>query len=443
MTGNPLVGTGNYLTKNAPAAMYRSKEGMGVWEHRGKVAAVGIGMSPTARRWDGNLENSLGAWGMIAVQNCLDDAGVSIDDIDGVVTCPVGMGGPWGPRPYFAPPYDTEDGLSGMSADWLVQNMGMKNVRFTSHGPGCIANAMCVGAQAVGDGLANNLLVVRASGNLEGRYGHEVNNPNAGDTIGGAGQWDRPYGFSGGPEQVAYVFDQYCRKYGSNHDRMAPFVVNQRRNGLMMPEGYYAQHRPDVFTLEDYLTGRWIWKPMSINDCDLPIQTAAAFLFTTAERAKDMKQPPAYVLNHASHRARPRSSSATLEEYEKSTSMLARQMYEGAGLTPSDLDVFNPYDGFALFTQYYLEAFQWHGVKRGEAHDFYAGDISVEGPHPFMPSGGNNGSGRTRWWHYIDAIQQLQGRAGQRQVKVRAETSVAGGPMPMGGDWMFFGKSPD
>jgi acetyl-CoA acetyltransferase len=423
--------------------MYRDKPGLGVWEHRSKVAAVGIGMSDIDRRWDGNLETSLGAYTMIAIQKCLDDAGVSLDDIDGLVTCPVGMGGPWNPRPYFPAPYDTEDGLSGVSADWLVKNMNMKNVNFTMHGPGCIASAMSIGAQAVGDGLANTLLVVRGSGNLEGRYGHEVNNPNAGDTIGGAGQWDRPYGFSGGPEQVAYVFDQYCRKYGSNHDRMAPFIVNQRRNGLMFPEGYYAQHRPDVFTTEDYLNGRYIWKPMSINDCDLPCQTAAAFLFTTADRAKTMKQPPAYVLNHTRVQDRPRSQSATLAEYEASTDRLAQQLFEGSGLTPSELDVINPYDGFALFTQYYLEALQWHGVKRGDAHDFYAGDISVEGPHPFMPSGGNNGSGRTRWWHYVDSIQQVQGRAGQRQVKVRAETSLAGGPMPMGGDWMIFAKNPD
>ena len=40
-------------TENAPASMYRATEGLGVWEHKGKVAAVGIGHSPTVRRWDG------------------------------------------------------------------------------------------------------------------------------------------------------------------------------------------------------------------------------------------------------------------------------------------------------------------------------------------------------------------------------------------------------
>ena len=61
-----------------------------------------------------------------------------------------------------------------------------------------------------------------------------------------------------------------------------------------------------------------------------------------------------------------------------------------------DVDIFNPYDGYATMAQFFLEAFQWHGVKRGEAFAFYSGDIGVEGPHPFCSSGGNLGSGRTR-----------------------------------------------
>ena len=133
----------------------------------------------------------------------------------------------------------------------------------------------------------------------------------------------------------------------------------------------------------------------------------------------------------------------TLEECEASTDAIARKAYESSGLTAKDVDIFNPYDGFTLFTQYYLEAFQWHGVKRGEAHDFYAGDISVHGPHPFSSSGGNNGNGRTRTWMSTDCIQQLRGQAGERQVRIRAETAISGGQTPMDGDCTVWGKSPD
>ena len=424
-------------TQNAPDSMYRLKEGLGVWEHRGKVAAVGIGQAPIDRRWDGKLETSVGAYAIIAARKAMDDAGVSPDDIDGVVTTPVGLGDPWAPRPYFAPPYDSEDGLSGVTADWIVKNMGLKNVRFTSHGPGCISTALVIGAQAVGSGQTNTCLVLRGTGNMPGRYHQTESN-----AFSGPGQWTNPWGWQLIP-QIAFGFDQYCRKYGSNHDRMAPFVINQRRNGLMFPEGYYYQHQPEVLTVEDYLASRWICKPLNLFDCDLPIHTAGAFLFTTSERARDMKQKPVYILNHCSQRGKVRSSCETMEETEKFTDSIAKKVYEGSGLTPGELDLFNPYDGFTLFFQYYLEAFQWHGVKRGEAHDFYAGDIRVEGPHPLSSSGGNNGNGRTRWWGYLDSIQQLQGRAGKRQVKIKAETGLAGAHTPGYSDWLVFSTSPD
>ena len=63
-------------TQNAPETMYRSTEGLGIWEHRGKVAAVGIGHSPTARRWDGKPQTSVGAISIQALRSAMEDAGV-------------------------------------------------------------------------------------------------------------------------------------------------------------------------------------------------------------------------------------------------------------------------------------------------------------------------------------------------------------------------------
>ena len=72
-------------TPTAPASMYRPDEGAGLWEHRGKVAAVGIGHSPTSRRWDGRPETSVGAISLIALRRAIADAGVSPAEIDGLV----------------------------------------------------------------------------------------------------------------------------------------------------------------------------------------------------------------------------------------------------------------------------------------------------------------------------------------------------------------------
>ena len=99
-------------------------------------------------------------------------------------------------------------------------------------------------------------------------------------------------------------------------------------------------------------------------------------------------------------------------------------MYEGAGLGPEDVDIFNPYDGYAPMAQFFLEAFQWHGVKRGDAFAFYAGDIRVEGPHPFCSSGGNLGTGhRTAMYRQHRAAP----RHGQRTASQGSGRDGTGG----------------
>ena len=155
-----------------------------------------------------------------------------------------------------------------------------------------------------------------------------------------------------------------------------------------------------------------------------------------------MRQSPVYVLNHSQHNFRQRTTQADLDEIEDWTDRAARRMYEGAGLGPEDVDIFNPYDGYAPMAQFFLEAFQWHGVKRGDAFAFYADDIRVEGPHPLCSSGGNLGTGRLRTVMYTDSIEQLRGTAGARQVTVRAETALAAFTTPSSGGWIMFGKSP-
>ena len=80
------------------------------------------------------------------------------------------------------------------------------------------------------------------------------------------------------------------RKYGGTDNDVAPFVVNQHKNGLLTPWGYNATHGVPQLTVEDYVTSRYILKPLRIWDCDRPVQASAAYLFTTAERARDMRQ---------------------------------------------------------------------------------------------------------------------------------------------------------
>ena len=441
-------------TIDAPESMYRSVEGLGVWEHRGKVAAVGVGHSPTARRWDGRPETTVGAGSIHSMRQAMEDAGVSPDQVDGLVIVPVTTtGAPWPegtPLPMdvvnsFNPTDDPLDGIGQLSAEWLVKNMPeLTNVKLMMHAPGCMSAAIVVAAQAIGDRLANTCLVVKGWHNYEGRYNH--GGISAADEVPGSyalgtgrSLWGPP-----GCYGTALQFAQYCTKYGKHHDMMAPFMRNSRRNGLMFPEGYWAQHRPEDLTPEDYLTSRWIAKPANLFDNDIPIMCTAAYLFTTAERARDMKQKPVYIMGHASSRGRPRSLTPTLEEVEAETASTGRKIYESAGITADDLSFENMYDGFTQFHQFHIEGLGYRGMGFGDALDFYQTDISIEGPNPILPSGGNIGSGRSRFWMHTDSIQQLQGRAGARQVTgVKPEVTVSGGPMPLGGNFTVWSASPD
>ena len=441
-------------TQNAPESMYRSVEGLGVWEHRAKVAAVGIGHSPTSRRWDETAENTVGAWSILALRRAIEDAGIPPDQVDGLVLAPVTTTGAHWPedRPIpmdivnaYNQTSDPLDGIAKLSAEWLLKNMPeLVNVKFTMYGPTCMSNAIVVAAQAVGEGRAQNCLVLKGWHNLEGRYNQAgISSQEAvhGSFAMGPGRtlWGAP-----GCYATALQFAEYCRKYGKTHDMMAPFMANSRRNGLLFPEGYWAQHRPEHLTEEDYLAARWIAKPANLFDNDIPIMASAAYLFTTAERAKDTKQKPVYILNHASSKAKPRSLTPTLDEVETETARTARKLYEGAGITAADLSFENMYDGFTEFHQFHLEGLGYRGVKAGEALDFYQTDISIEGPNPVLPSGGNIGGGRTRFWMHTDCIQQLQGRAGARQVTgVKPEIAVSGGPMPLGGNFTVWSATPD
>ncbi|MCI0846834.1 MAG: hypothetical protein J4N33_06900, partial [Chloroflexi bacterium] len=341
----------------------------------------------------------------------------------------------------FDPPYDSEWGLTLVNAEWLIKQMGLPNVKYAPDNVPAIGEMLGLAAQSVADGRCTTCLVIYPTGNLEGRY--RRGGENAEDYAKGGRQWTVPWGNHGGNDFInAFPHAQYCIKYGGTHDDLAPFVVNQNRNGLLTPWGYNATHGVEQLTVEDYVTSRHILKPLRLWDCDRPVNASGAYLFTTAERARDMKQTPVYILNHNQHSARQRSTQASLDELEAETDRLARMMFEGSGLGPQDVDIFNPYDGYSTMTQFWLEAFQWHGVKRGEAFDFYAGDIRVEGPHPFSSSGGNLGTGRLRTAMWTDSIEQLRGTAGARQVTVRAEVAVGGFGPPLGGGWMMFGKYP-
>ena len=426
----------------------RDKDGLGVWEHRGKVAVAGVGHSPVDRRWDGaSMDKTLGAYSILACRKAMDEAGVTPDQIDGVICCDShiagGSGGSasqWAPRPYFAPPYDSEWGLTLVNAQWLIAQMGLPNVKFAPTGLPTISEMVGMAAQAVGDGVCSTCLVIYPTGNLEGRY--RRGGENADDYARGARQWTAPWGNHGGNDfinifphgQVLPEIRRQARRPRALRRQPAPQRAAHAVGVQCLPQGA-AAHRRGVpqFALRPEPAQALGLRPagqcigrVSLHDGRArPRHAAAAGLCAQSLTAQ---------FPEAQHTGR--------SGRDRGLDRPCRRGCTKVRAWPKDVDIFNPYDGYAPMAQFFLEAFQWHGVKRGDAFAFYAGDIRVEGPHPFCSSGGNLGNGRTRTAMYTDSIEQLRGTAGARQVRVRAETALGAFTTPSSGGWIMFGKQP-
>src|SRR5256885_15684941 len=105
------------------------------------------------------MDKTLGAYPILACGKAMDEAGVTPDQIDGVICCDShiagGSGGPasqWAPRPYFAPPYDSEGGLTLVNAQWLIEQKRLPHVQFAPPGGPTISEMGGMAGQAGGGG---------------------------------------------------------------------------------------------------------------------------------------------------------------------------------------------------------------------------------------------------------------------------------------------------
>jgi acetyl-CoA acetyltransferase len=409
-----------------------------MWEHRGKVAVVGLGNSPVYRTDDGSPERSLGALAVDSALKAIVDAGLDPADIDGLA---VSKHQPFEGSATNNPELGKHrEGVDFVTSPYLNQQLsahGVTNVRWSDDSGRLVGHALILAAEAVAAGACAYALVVRALHNPQGRYGHGGNN--VASEVAGPGQFTTPYGLAG-PATYAVMYQRYLWKYGQAREKMASFAVHQRKYGLMNENSYWYQNRPEPLTRDDYLAGRMICSPISIYDCDIPVQGSASWIVTTADRAQSLRQRPAYILGHAALTERNRTVVNRLEEAEENAAELGRRLWSSSGLTPERVDVANVYDGFLCITPIWFEGVGFCG--KGEFLDaIQHGRIEADGELP-MTSGGNNGSGRMHGSPLVtDAIQQLQGRAGARQVKHPAIAVCVIGPTT-DGQALVFGTSP-
>ncbi|GAA2445889.1 hypothetical protein GCM10010191_73550 [Actinomadura vinacea] len=364
-----------------------------------QVAVVGYAHSAVQR----HAKRTLGTLAAEVARDAIADAALEPRQVDGFVTAAL-----------FPTSGDhaVEDGVSMVSANWLAEHLGA-SPRYVAgfQGIGQISGSVSLAVNAIASGAADYVVLHRALHNPAGRYHH-----NAMSEAKGRQQWTAPQGFFGPLAMIGLPYNEYLQRYGAEREAMTHVVVEARKNGARIPWSYWYE-RP--LTAEEYLAAPMINDPVCRFDADIPVDGVAAFVLTSAERARDLPHKPVHIAGYASSPPiRPRLPLHwTLDDIMSGGTETARRLWEASGVGPSEVDLPQVYDGFSPFVWFWLEVLGLCPV--GEAHRFIAdGGIDSDDPAalPAMSGGGALGNGRMHGIpQMLECYLQLSGRAGERQ----------------------------
>jgi acetyl-CoA acetyltransferase len=355
---------------------------------------VGTGLSdyPKAPHLDGVQHH------VQAMQRALADSGVDKADLDAYV----GVGGSGGMMvddavtmaEYLRIDHRYLDGTmtGGSSFEFHVQHL----------------------AAAIREGLCDTALVTYGSDQLSkmGRMLGTGGFQRPGQRVTGPIQYEAPYGNSLVGAYAMHAM-RHMHEFGTTSEQLAEIAVGVREYAGLNPHAIYR----DPITVDDVINSRMIADPLHKLDCCAITDGGGAFIMTTAERAKDLPQPPVYVLGAAGAQTHWNVGQQT--DFTSCAGALAGPVAFGqAGLTPDDVDMLMFYDSFTITCLILLESLGF--VPKGEGGPFVAeGNLKRGGRWPLNTDGGGLSSshpGMRGIFLIIEAVRQLRGQAGEAQV---------------------------
>jgi acetyl-CoA acetyltransferase len=230
---------------------------------------------------------------------------------------------------------------------------------------------------------------------------------------------------------VAMVMRRYMHDCGATEEDFGRIAVSARRHASTNPAARFYR-RP--ITLDDYLASRIIADPFRLFDCCQESDGAVAMVVTSAERAKDLKQKPVVIRAGAQGGVDRMLGWYNFYQQELSRSgeseVVAKQIYQQAGLSPEDIDAAILYDHFGPSVLLSLEAYGF--CKRGEAKDFIkGGNIEVGGKLPVNTNGGQVGEAYIHGMNGIaEAVRQVRGSAANQVKGARNVLATSGLSVP-------------
>ena len=228
-------------------------------------------------------------------------------------------------------------------------------------------------------------------------------------------EFDYPYGMIGANVGYAMLANRYTHEYGLTAEQRAKVAVDQRTNANANPAAIFHDQ---PLTIADVLASEVICAPLHMLEIVMPAAGAAALLVTSAERAVDARQPPAWILGagesvtHSSFARAPALDSTGI-------GIAARAAMAQAGVAPSEFGLASLYDCYTIMVLLTLEAAGF--CQRGEAGAFVEShNLTFAGDFPLNTHGGQLSFGQPGMAggmsHVTEAVRQIQGRGGKRQV---------------------------
>ena len=374
-----------------------------------KVALTGIGMSEIGRR----LMRQPLSLTVEACQAAIADAGLTIDDIDGLSTYPGGGG--FGPF--------SEGGVTALESALGIRPT-WHNGGIETFGPG---GSVIAAMLAVAGGLARHVLCFRTL--WEATF-NELMKQGKIPPMMRTDSWFFPFGAVSAAHTLAQNAQRHFHRYGTTRETLGWIALNQRANAALNPTAIYRE----PLTMEDYLQARMITTPFGLYDCDVPCDGAVAVIVSHVDAARDLAKPPVLVEAVGTQIIERLDWDQSTLTHEPQSLGQAAHMWTRTSLQPKDVDVAELYDGFTINCLSWIEALGFCGI--GEAKDFLDGgkNIARDGVLPLNTHGGQLSHGRTHGMGLIhEAVTQLRGEAGERQVEgARVGVVSSGGLTPSG-----------
>ncbi|MBM3658399.1 MAG: thiolase family protein [Actinobacteria bacterium] len=378
------------------------------------VAVVGIGYSPIGR--DTGLDPR--ALTLAACHAAIADAGLTATDVDGIVEYQFGQGD--------APSATATQRMLG------IPDLHMYN-DLMGTAPSGLGGAMDA-AMAVASGVCETVLVYRC---ITRRAGHTGALRPAATEAPGPAQFHLPYGYGGGIIlAMAMRKQRRVAELGGSYEDYGQIALNARRWAARNERAVLRQ----PLTMDDYLAARPVADPLLVLDCDYPVDGACAVIVTTRERAADLPHRPVLVDALAYGTGAEPDWLYGADFLFGGTRPCAQRLWSRASVGPGDVDVAQLYDGFTHITISWIEALGLCGI--GEFHD-WVGDgtrIGPGGDQPLNTHGGQLAEGRLHGLAFLaEAVAQLRGDCGDRQVPAADVAVVANAHGPQSGAMVLIG----